>query len=887
MRTIWLAFLLGCILVNPLNGQQTEDLSFEETVGGLFKLQQHYFPQEKAYLHFDRNHYVAGDTLWFRGYVLNAASHRPDTLSRFLYVDLLSPTDSVFLKAKIIRINNTYAGYFPLPDNTREGNYTLRAYTLFMRNSGEEYFFRAPVRISDPFSAAIRTDVSFEIGDNKTEAQIRFRERHNPQAELSHKMELGVGNEAMRTFSDKNGVFPVSLKRSKNKRDVLRVDYEKSQQYMEIPAPDDVFDVAFFPEGGYLIDKTLCTVGFKAVNAYGLGENVSGKIVDQNGNVFAEFRSEYKGIGHLSFIPEAGKKYYAECLNDKGYSMRVELPQARNDAIALKVLHNNGKWIISAVKPAGSDRFNDLHLVIHTRGEVQYIVKLGDGSRPLTLQDGMLPSGISSILLVDESRNILSERLLFCFNNDTTQTLFKTDKRNYGRRDRIKASVTLTDENGVPVRGMFSVAVTDDQDVTPDSAANILTNLLLTSDLQGYIEEPAWYFSGSPEAFDAMNCLMLTQGWKRYDIPEMMQGNLKQIDYDLEYEISGRVKTAITAKPAAETKVVGFVKDLGLFVETLTDEQGYFKFDNVIFSDSANFRVQAFPAKENGRLMLELNPVYSPKAGGIVPTPEPKKTEGLSPDSVTLDDSYAYITKADQKWVMENGMRTIHFEALEIKANQSMLGGYEEQSIYSAGPGFTDAMYTGEELDVFVSFSDLLSWDSQVTMDMARMGLTDFDSLIAKAMIIIDDTPWKDINSLDQLEGVWPFQMIKRVEYLRSTNVATLMFSMEGQPVLIITTKKNDPNREFQLDVKTLGLTGYQVPVEFYAPKYETARQKNNTKTDLRTTIYWNPDVSTDLKGNASFEFYAADANTTYSVVIEGITQEGKIIRKVEKIERQ
>lgn len=78
-------------------------------------------------------------------------------------------------------------------------------------------------------------------------------------------------------------------------------------------------------------------------------------------------------------------------------------------------------------------------------------------------------------------------------------------------------------------------------------------------------------------------------------------------------------------------------------------------------------------------------------------------------------------------------------------------------------------------------------------------------------------------------------------------------------------------------------LLGYQRPIAFYSPKYETKQSQKNPKPDLRTTLYWNPNIHTDKQGNASVEFYTADSEASFSVVIEGVTDDGKLIRLVKQ----
>lgn len=72
---------------------------------------------------------------------------------------------------------------------------------------------------------------------------------------------------------------------------------------------------------------------------------------------------------------------------------------------------------------------------------------------------------------------------------------------------------------------------------------------------------------------------------------------------------------------------------------------------------------------------------------------------------------------------------------------------------------------------------------------------------------------------------------------------------------------------------------GYDKEKQFYSPKYDVAAKLN--RSDLRTTIYWNPKIVTDKAGNASFEFYNADGKGQYKVIIEGIDTKGNIGRSV------
>jgi hypothetical protein len=103
-----------------------------------------------------------------------------------------------------------------------------------------------------------------------------------------------------------------------------------------------------------------------------------------------------------------------------------------------------------------------------------------------------------------------------------------------------------------------------------------------------------------------------------------------------------------------------------------------------------------------------------------------------------------------------------------------------------------------------------------------------------------------------------------------------------GNGVLIITTKQGGENLK---DIASIGVLpiapkGFQMAREFYSPKYNDTNI-NSKQPDLRSTIYWNPEIKTGKDGNASFDYYNADGAGTYKVTVEGIDGNGDIGRVV------
>jgi hypothetical protein len=109
------------------------------------------------------------------------------------------------------------------------------------------------------------------------------------------------------------------------------------RKYIRIPMPDDDFDVAFYPEGGSLIQGMECQVAFKAMKSDGQAAHISGMIYDRDGNEIRPIESEHLGMGRFLHQAEKGKTYYAVCENEKGQTKRFDLPAAVDQGAALAV----------------------------------------------------------------------------------------------------------------------------------------------------------------------------------------------------------------------------------------------------------------------------------------------------------------------------------------------------------------------------------------------------------------------------------------------------------------------------------------------------------------------------------------------------------------------
>jgi len=150
--------------------------------------------------------------------------------------------------------------------------------------------------------------------------------------------------------------------------------------------------------------------------------------------------------------------------------------------------------------------------------------------------------------------------------------------------------------------------------------------------------------------------------------------------------------------------------------------------------------------------------------------------------------------------------------------------------------------------------------------------------VISTPMILIDGV-MSDPDALLLL----PVDAIENIALAKGVNAT--IFGIRGtNGVISVTTRRGGGGLSEKFNHTVYTPLGYQKPAEFYSPKYETLEAKRSVIPDYRTTIFWKPDLVISDDGKVSFDFYTSDFRATYSVVIEGITDDGRIVRQVEKI---
>ena len=460
--------------------------------------------QEKVYLHLDNNCYFKGDTIWYKAYVVRADDLKYTDMSHILYVELVTPDGMMVERQQLIVSDKGYScGNFALPDTLYSGFYELRAYTRWMLN------FKVT---SHPFW---KDDI------------IQF---YNPMMAADFFRQYGT------IYSRVVPVYEAPLEQggfNKGKYIVERPKQEKEKALKE------KLNVKFYAEGGHLIEGTNCRVAYEATDEEGEFVDVKGVL---NGTPIS---TEYQGRGLVDLNVNSKERLKATFYyNNKEYTFK--LPEVELGGCALRLDVGDDAVDVSATLRQLPD---DRHFgaIVLCRGILRWHQALSpdvSGKAVFRINKKELPTGVCDLIIIDDRGAPLADRLFFVNNHDYDDNTIKVSgsKLDYEPYEMISLDFQVPDSTDV-----ISISVRDrgTDDPTYDTG-NIMSDLLLSSELRGFIPYPDYYFESDDDAHRrALDLLMMVQGWRRYDYMEIMLTDSLRYTPETHMTVEGGVFNAI------------------------------------------------------------------------------------------------------------------------------------------------------------------------------------------------------------------------------------------------------------------------------------------------------------------------------------------------------
>lgn len=862
--------ILCLLTVISLCSFMTDD-PFAALLKKLEEFTKHY-PTEKVHLHLDKPYYAAGDNIWFKAYIADARTSQPATESNILYVELINELDSVSTQLRLPVQNGISWGDFKLSDTLIEGNYRVRAYTQLMRNAGPDFFFDKTIKIGSKWTNKVFAKTTFSNNNASiifTDSLEKAISNRPVTYVISHRGKDTKGRTQTDDLGRTNIVLPPEVKTGTILATIDLGMRRASSKIIPIINQSTKIDVQFLPEGGTLVQGIISRMAIKAIDASGKGIDVNGTIVDDNDQEVTTFATTHLGMGSFYFSPMAGKSYVAKMKLKNGTDLSLPLPKAQPSGYLIAVNQSDTSNInIKVTLSADLISKGDLNLIAHRDGMVYLSAKVSSARQvaKVSFSNQKFPSGIVQLTLFSSQNVPVAERLVFV-NNASDNMDVELDQLNLSYNKREKVDLELK----AKTQGNFSIAVTNTDVILADeeNESNILTSMLLNSDLKGYIEKPNYYFINTDATKrDHLDNLLLTQGWRKLDWNGVLSSEAPIAKFSAEKSI--RISGTITKdkKPLPRSKISLISNADGLFmIDTLSDKDGRFVFEGLEFADSAKFIIQARSeiGKKTVDITLDAIPhqrVTSKTNYGDIEVNVNQSMQGY------LKESVVYFDEQSKQGLLS---KTILLK--EVKIEGKKINPAKNSSNFN-GPGSADQVFDGEDMLFSTSIKAFLHGKSRIAVRpdgrLIPPGVT------KGARILVDGNLMEPTYSLHEINPT----DIESIEILVSPAKKAIYGEIGIDGLMLITTRRGAVKWsvvKYAPGLITYKPKGYYNAREFYSPMYNMTP---NDKPDLRTTVFWAPNLVTDEKGKVKFDYFNTDKAGNYRVVLEGIDTDGKLARK-------
>lgn len=845
-------FAIVFLFFSPLHA--AEDVGIREMVNRI-NLFNRYLPQEKVYLHFDNTAYFMGEKMWFKAYVLRSDNHHATDVSRVLYVELLDRSGNVVETQKLpIGAMGQADGVFDLRNVLAGGFYEVRAYTRYMLNWDSSWLFS---RVFPIFETPGKEGDYSRPSLGKTAWQVRESEK------VPTKEETGIS----------------------------------------FAKPEDG-NIAFFPEGGHLVENLSCRVAFEIRDRQGLPVNGTGEL-SCGEECLCSVSTSQNGRGVFSLVAQPGKIYSLNLKDKRGRLYRQELPVAEKEGCSMRVTQSGKSWCVN-LNTTTSFAQDSLGIVLTAHGALKHVdVVAGSRSIYLSLPDSAIADGVNRVSVVNGAGQVLADRLFFQYPRTLKDSISVTVKET-----SLLPSSPINLSFHAPPSTIFSLSVRDADTEKNISSLDCENWLLLAGELHGYVSHPEYYFeSDDAEHREAVDLLMLVQGWRRYDLSQMMGKKNFKIVHPVEkgLSISGRLKgpqkKAIVSNQNLRFRLYN---ELGqsLSGNAVTDSLGYYVIEvppcdgewNMFVHIPKKYSIEIdrnFSPSPRSLSLLELmrpqdataamtsfhysrntDEVLEKPAGismlsrtHMLPTVVKKKhfwESGIAWDNITEGKEVSYLyynIDKERDRLLDKGEEIPYIYEWLKQKNHAFKGDYRE--LFDA---FNPAFWYDKDVCDFSYNGNPILWMLDNSPRCITNGLPFTGTVPLMKSRTIDDMPvtMGEVKAIyiTEAPNVWKRYLVGNA-WAKIGNMAT---------VFVYTHKMF---RKCPKNLRHTFFDGYSPAVEFYSPGYGELPSNE----DFRRTLYWNPYVRTNKEGYVDLRICNTGTCRQLIISAEAITPDGNIVK--------
>ena len=781
-----------------------------QVLDSMMKVYAEEFPEQKVHVHFDKEIYRAGESIWFKAYIL--AGFRLTSNSKNFYTELIDKQGNIVQRKVYPIVESTASGNFDLAENTPAGSYICRAYTSWMLNFDTAFLYTKQLTVVDKNGAPAR----------------------------------GSG----------------------------------------VAASPSTHAIQFFAEGGNLVNDIECTVAFKANDNFGTPVFVKGNIVNSKGTVVTSFSAQHDGMGIFKLTPQAGETYKATWTDSLNRQQTTDLPATKSEGVVLHMAPGGAKKIYTLSRsPEASDDLKTVYVVAQLGQEKIYKARVSLQNSFFTsgvINTADLPSGILTVTVFSATMQPLAERIVMV-NNDNY--MFDTKLNSTEINTNIRAKNSIEVEVADTMLSNLSIAVTDAEVNQPKYADNIISRLLVTGDIKGYVHNPGYYFSNKTDSVKThLDLVLLTHGWRSYNWSNLVAGRKRTVKYpaDANLSLTAKVFGVTNLSPLrSDEQIVAVVQAADSSSQIITiprTGKDEFATSNAIFFDTIrvfyNFSKDR-ALKERASVLFSNNFYKGPKIINLSERPWllQNTDTGLANRTRFLADQInKFGSKFDGKGnVLQNvtvtGKVKSRLQQLEEKYASGMFRGSDGYAF-----DFTDP--TNFATDIFTFLQGRVAG-----LQINNSGGTPTASWRGSETVFFVDEMQSDADRVRSLSVA----DIAYVKVLRPPFMGA-MGGGGGGAIAIYTKRGNDVQVTPGKGLSSSVVTGYSSAKQFYSPNYASRLESSEVVADYRSTLYWNPTILTGQgRQKVKVEFYNNDVSKSFRVVLEGVNEIGQIVR-IEKI---
>lgn len=690
----------------------------------------------KIYFQLDKPLYKPGETVWFQPYFCSGSelfSHPTSAIP----VELINARGAVLQNYTIYPQSNSHP-YFVLPATLPGGEYHLRIQGKTQEHEMRKFIvssyitprFKKEIKfLQESYVAGEEVRALFTVkrdtGEPFKNAEIDFKAIVDDVTLLEKTDKCNSEGMILLQFTlpkeitEGNGSLQITVKDGS-----FQEFHSKS-----IPILVQKIDFALYPEGGSFLAGVPNTVFFQAKNNIGKPAEIEGVLIDETQKEILSLTSFHRGFGKITFTPDPKKQYTIKITKPVGIKKTFPLPNYDSKGVHFTLDQNKPEGVFLTLY--STETLPNASIVSCLRGEITgfYPVSLKQGENKVFIEMPSSAQGVYRFTLFDQNQIALSERLLFRKWGKSLQIKIEKNKENYIPRESVELTVLTTDENNQPCSAQFGLAVVNDTilNYAQDKTAHLVTQLLLTSEIQGEVFEPNFYFSKEAKAEETLDYLLNTQGWRRFEwqsIPspisyeKQMQTSFEQKEWDtclLLFELAlqeGQIKEPQTQQwiyklytHIAERKEI-FGQPIKKLLETFEKNESYTK--------------RKFKGAPGGIAFdeLEERPRVLPQSAQVKGTGKVEKNIEALPENINNAPVQEVVKlQAEQKRQKNEAFGIAAEEDFDIAAGEAMAGRRANRDMKQIRV-FPIISYEGKPApEIRSDFRDTLYWNPRIITD--------------------------------------------------------------------------------------------------------------------------------------------------------------------------